>query len=554
MKNATHLKELVLDVMQDNANGSRASSLVFESFFDLTRPRLEYIFNSLDAKSTKVGEGVVDYKNLLEGIRTSGIDFKDDHANFLKLMEHVDLDLDGGITFNEFETLVQSLKMNALLKTFNPAIMRTEIGYNSKVPKIRVIHYNVAKCEVTTLRPQELGRFLYAPRPDWAEYRWIDVGSTAPTFLKAMAIKYRLHPLSLEDALINKVVHRGKVDRYENNLFVVFPTMELVEDPSTSYREESHYIFRSSSHDVPSSSSSSSIDWYDAQIGLKRAAPRSARRSAHPVVDSAATDGHRPTQERQTHRLSKPDSDDALMIAHANVNIFVSKPVVDTIITVGSSAALLGAVQRELEISYSKLRSKDTMFLMYTMIDAFVDGYSPVLSALETHIMELREFVSEEEDHAEVVSSSSANSRFGIAHRETMRELSLIKRRLTPAQRVITHLVESDVVDNECKIYLKDVKDHLEETLEQLGVLVEDCRAVKAEQENALNLRMTKTMSTLTIVGTVFMPAQFLSSVFGMNFTHFMGFDVWYGYPLFWLVCVVSWISMGMYFRDKGFC
>lgn len=79
--------------------------------------------------------------------------------------------------------------------------------------------------------------------------------------------------------------------------------------------------------------------------------------------------------------------------------------------------------------------------------------------------------------------------------------------------------------------------------------MMEDCRAMKSEQQHSIDARLTKSMAALSVVGVIFMPGQFLAGVFGMNF-HFMPLiESQYGWVTFWGAVIISQFTMWFVFR-----
>lgn len=94
--------------------------------------------------------------------------------------------------------------------------------------------------------------------------------------------------------------------------------------------------------------------------------------------------------------------------------------------------------------------------------------------------------------------------------------------------------------------------DHLEEVQENITQMVEECRDLRTEHEHSIDLKLNQTMTELTILNAIFLPGQFLASVFGMNFKYNMfGINWRFGYLFFWIICFTSWILLAIYFRYK---
>jgi magnesium transporter len=85
-----------------------------------------------------------------------------------------------------------------------------------------------------THRVEDLDAFVESRRPDWVKVRWINVDGLDPAVIRALAIKYGLHSLAIED-LFN-IDQRPKVETFEKDvdrharIFVVVRMIELGED------------------------------------------------------------------------------------------------------------------------------------------------------------------------------------------------------------------------------------------------------------------------------------------------------------------------------------
>lgn len=67
---------------------------------------------------------------------------------------------------------------------------------------VTCMDYNAERSSVTEIRGNDLDEFLAVHRPDWVSIRWINVaGLTDMSVIHALAKKYQLHPLAIEDML-----------------------------------------------------------------------------------------------------------------------------------------------------------------------------------------------------------------------------------------------------------------------------------------------------------------------------------------------------------------
>ena len=96
---------------------------------------------------------------------------------------------------------------------------------------VTCIDYGPDRFETHTV--ENLDAFVESRRPDWVKVRWINVDGLDPAVIRALAIKYGLHPLAIED-LFN-IDQRPKVETFdegrrsgEARIFVVVRMIELV--------------------------------------------------------------------------------------------------------------------------------------------------------------------------------------------------------------------------------------------------------------------------------------------------------------------------------------
>ena len=107
-------------------------------------------------------------------------------------------------------------------------------------------------------------------------------------------------------------------------------------------------------------------------------------------------------------------------------------------------------------------------------------------------------------------------------------------RKLKPFLRLLTHVIEDDAISPGATVYLRDVLDNLECADDELKLLLVECQALDTDADKSQSRQMDRTLYTLTVVSAVFLPAQFLTGVWGMNFVEMPELDESWGYPMFW--------------------
>jgi magnesium transporter len=115
-----------------------------------------------------------------------------------------------------------------------------------RVP-VTVIDYGPEKAEVHTV--EDFESFIAQRRPDWVQVRWINVdGISDPAIIRALAIKYGLHPLAIVDLMTPN--QRPKLEPYAAegerpaHLFLI---VRMVERENEHLLAEQISIFENSS-------------------------------------------------------------------------------------------------------------------------------------------------------------------------------------------------------------------------------------------------------------------------------------------------------------------
>lgn len=241
--------------------------------------------------------------------------------------------------------------------------------------------------------------------------------------------------------------------------------------------------------------------------------------------------------ERRQHSSREVAPKKRISSIHAHMaSMFVKTPANDTMITYvyGDSVEenVWLRVQQDLELSYSKLRQYDAQYLVYALLDEAVDAIEPVIAKVRAEI----------EEERERLRTAHFDSLDRIHHLKS--ELNKVSQKLKPFMRLLTHVIEDDAISPGATIYLRDVLDNLEGNDEEVRQLLITCESVDDDADKFQARQMDQTLYTLTVISAVFLPAQFLSGVFGMNFTDMPELEQPWGYEMFWAVSIFMMVSV----------
>lgn len=163
-------------------------------------------------------------------------------------------------------------------------------------------------------------------------------------------------------------------------------------------------------------------------------------------------------------------------------------------------------IYQELSKSYSKLRQYDAQYLTYALLDQAVDLLEPLLHAM-------RQELSRQDKRLQATNYQASAALQRVRHLQT--ELEKVARKLKPFIRLMVHVIEDEAISPGATVYLRDVLDNLECHEEEVRQLIRDCQAMDAQADKHQSRQMDRTLYTLTVISAVFLPAQFLTGVWG---------------------------------------
>jgi magnesium transporter len=182
-------------------------------------------------------------------------------------------------------------------------------------------------------------------------------------------------------------------------------------------------------------------------------------------------------------------------------------------------------------------------YLLYSLIDAIVDAYFPLLESYDSRLDDMEEVLLKHPD------SSSVALLF-----EVKRDLMTLRRTLWPVREMTSALVHSasPLITPPTRVYLRDCQDHAVRLLD----LAETCRELDSSLMDfylsTISNRMSEVMKVLTIISTIFIPLTFIAGVYGMNFKHMPELETRNGY--FLVLGLMAFLGFGMFglFIHKG--
>lgn len=208
-----------------------------------------------------------------------------------------------------------------------------------------------------------------------------------------------------------------------------------------------------------------------------------------------------------------------------------------------------GPVRDRIRSGKGQIRKHGADYLAYSLLDAIIDGYFPVLEDYGERIEELED---------EVVANPTRNTLQKIY--QIRRELLALRRAIWPQRSAINALSrgESDLISQEVQVYLRDCYDHVIQVLDILESYRELTSGLMDVYLSALSNKMNEVMKLLTVISTIFIPLTFIVGVYGMNFNaeasplNMPELNWYWGYPAFWAGTIAIAGALVYFFWRRG--
>ncbi|ETL79188.1 magnesium and cobalt transporter CorA [Phytophthora nicotianae] len=462
---------------------------LMDPHYDLTTAKLSKLFSLFQPNE----HGMVSYDGFRRGLQAMGISCENEDE-FKAFIGQVDDDKSGGITYEEFLYAIQEIKLAQLFSPDFVEALNREYAkmYGSNVPVARLGSIEYSPDRIRSAYPIEgVEKFMYSKRPNWASVRWINVEGTDPLMMRRLAVRYRLHPLAVEDTL-DSDIERPKYEHYDEHSSLVLQTVHA-RDLEKTLEYQSMYR--------------ASLYVRDDKVS--------------PFEKMSKAELEKRLDELAMGRIMAPPEQLSLYIMD-NVVISVQE----------SASTLWPTLKQRLHTSYSKVRQNGTAFLVYSIVDVCIDELSPIAHTYGAKVAMLSRLLRHDPRNFDVDRLAKCS-----------KEIKGLKLLCKPLREMITQLMESNDFEGETLRYFRDVQDHVTVIDETCDRLLDRCHSLVNDFHNARHAQQNEVSYTLTLVATVFLPAQFLTGLYGMNFVNMPELQYEHGYMIWW--GVVSTIATG---------
>jgi magnesium transporter len=202
---------------------------------------------------------------------------------------------------------------------------------------------------------------------------------------------------------------------------------------------------------------------------------------------------------------------------------------------------LFNPIRERLKIPQSRARSKSSDYLFYALIDIIVDQYFLILDRMEEELDKIED------------KTIDLNTSYLDPINELKSKLIYLNKNLRNLNEVILSLSKIDrFIDDKTKDYLKDTLDHAYQINDQLDNFFDRLNHQIDSFHTEANLRLSESMNLLTIIGTIFIPLTFITSIYGMNFEWIPELHWKYSYPVLWAVLITVGLVLYVFLTRRN--
>ena len=183
-------------------------------------------------------------------------------------------------------------------------------------------------------------------------------------------------------------------------------------------------------------------------------------------------------------------------------------------------------------------------FLFALLIDFVVSGYFAPLSKVE-----------EEMEEAEINLLHYASDVFSAKMLDIRKNLLIARKAVVALRDELAPLQKSPtaLLSTQAALQVENVMDHLNHLIQSIESYREINSGLVELSYAQTSNRMNETITTLTIISTIFIPLTFVVGVYGMNFKYMPELEQKWGYPAILIFMLFAGIGMYLMMKKRGF-
>ena len=208
-----------------------------------------------------------------------------------------------------------------------------------------------------------------------------------------------------------------------------------------------------------------------------------------------------------------------------------------------SEGDVFDTVRERIRHGRGRIRTMDSDYLLYALIDAVVDHYFVIIETLGNKI----------EDLETAVFDGIQEDTIPKQIQDLKREILRVRRAIFPLREVISRIErhESPLINAKTMAFYRDIYDHITQVSENIDIYREMIWSLMDMYMTTISNKMNEVMKVLTIMASIFIPLTFFAGIYGMNFDYIPELQYKYSYFILWGVFILTVVGMLIYFRRK---
>ena len=199
-------------------------------------------------------------------------------------------------------------------------------------------------------------------------------------------------------------------------------------------------------------------------------------------------------------------------------------------------------IRERIEKSVGVIRERGSDFLAYALVDAIIDHYYVIMENVGIQSEEVEEELMKDPNPITLQTIHLLK-----------REMVILRKSIWPLREVIDNFerMESELIDNRTKKYLRDVYSHTVQVMDNIEGLRDMIGGMLDTYLSSVSNKMNEVMKTLTIIASIFIPITFIAGVYGTNFEYLPELS-WQGsYFVMLTAMAIIVVVMVVWFRKR---
>lgn len=199
-------------------------------------------------------------------------------------------------------------------------------------------------------------------------------------------------------------------------------------------------------------------------------------------------------------------------------------------------------VRKRLQSGRKKIRTSNSDYLLYALMDSVVDNYYLVIQKFGEKIDSLKKSITKNASQSDLEELD-----------KLYEEILIIQNSVEPLKHIIPEIedYDSDLFDKENELYFRDLQDHINQISLMVQAVKDKLSSMNDYYLAVVSNRTNEVMKTLALVATICVPITVIAGIYGMNFQYMPELESPYSYPI--VLSAMAAIGGGLYgyFKKK---